>query len=192
MGMLLSAANAVRKAVPAPLKGAVVGMVRKGVTLRCRVSMLLFPRRAACWRPCCGMRFRSFVAGPFKRRPGRFDPARYEHTRQDVLCPVCKSMPRHRILALWCEENVELLRVSEILYFAPERGVMLWMRRNGVSCVTADLNGGADLRMDIQDTGLPDGAYDVVVCNHVLEHLEDFRVALAEVWRVLRPGGSLV
>ena len=101
-------------------------------------------------------------------------------------------MPRHRIFALWCEKHVSLLQSAKILYFAPEHSMMLWMRKNGVSCVTADLCEGADLQLDIQATGLPDESYDVVVCNHVLEHVDDFRVALREVFRLLRPNGSLI
>ena len=101
-------------------------------------------------------------------------------------------MPRHRILAHWLEGHMDLLRLGGILYFAPEDAMMRWMRRNGLSRTTADLYGPADLRLDIQATGLPDRSYDVVVCNHVLEHVDDFRVALAEIRRILRPGGSLI
>ena len=70
--------------------------------------------------------------------------------------------------------------------------MMLWMRRNGVSCVTADLYNEADLKLDIQATGLPDESFDIIVCNHVLEHVDDFRIALRELHRLLRPGGSLI
>ena len=61
-----------------------------------------------------------------------------------------------------------------------------------MSCTTADLCEGADLQLDIQATGLPGESYDVVVCNHVLEHVDDFRAALREVFRLLRPNGSLI
>ena len=50
----------------------------------------------------------------------------------------------------------------------------------------------ADLKLDIQDTKLPDESYDVVVCNHVLEHVDDFRKALKEMYRILRPGGTFI
>lgn len=68
----------------------------------------------------------------------------------------------------------------------------LWMKRNGVFCVTADLYDEADLKLDIQDTGIRDEAYDVIFCNHVLEHVDDYRKALAEMMRILRPGGSFI
>jgi len=39
---------------------------------------------------------------------------------------------------------------------------------------------------------LPDGACDLIVALDVLEHLPDDRAALAEIARVLRPGGALL
>lgn len=55
---------------------------------------------------------------------------------------------------------------------------------------TADLSqDGVTHRVDITRTGLPDAGYDVVIANHVLEHIPDDRSALAELFRLLRPGG---
>ena len=68
----------------------------------------------------------------------------------------------------------------------------LWMRRNEVSHKTADLYKEADLKLDIQATGLQDESNDVIICNHVLEHVDDFKLALREMYRILRSGGSLI
>lgn len=137
--------------------------------------------------------FQSYVAGPFRDHPERFNSVRYEHTKQEVLCPFCSSMPRHRILALWGKAHKQYLRKADILYFAPGGSERMWLKRNHVSCVTADLYSEAvDLKLDIQDTGLPDESYDVIVCNHVLEHVDDFRKALKEMYRILRSGGSFI
>ena len=70
--------------------------------------------------------------------------------------------------------------------------MMRWMQRNGVTCTTADLYSDADLRLDIQATGLEDSSYDVVIANHVLEHVDDFRKALQEVHRILRSNGFFI
>lgn len=88
-------------------------------------------------------------------------------------------MPRHRILALWFQKRMDLLRNGDILYFSPNKCEVLWMKRNKIACVTADLyRQTVDLKLDIQATGLPDESYDVIVCNHVLEHVDNFRMAL--------------
>ena len=157
-----------------------------------RAGMVLFPDRTDCCCPCCGIRFGSFTRGDFAEHPEIYHPARYANIRQDVLCPVCCSLPRHRILAKWCEAHLAFLQGSDILYFAPEESMMLWMKRNHVSCRTADLYQRANLCLDIQKTGLPDESCDVVFCNHVLEHVADFRAALRELYRILRPEGLLI
>ena len=59
--------------------------------------------------------------------------------------------------------------------------------------MTADIyDETVDLKLDIQVTGLPDESYDVIVCNHVLEHVDDFRKSLKEMYRVLRSGGAFI
>ena len=181
------------KACPRILIKPVVNVVREGRRIRYWTSMVLNPDKMRLLCPCCGLKFQFFVAGNYLKRPEKFNPARYEQTRQDVLCPFCRALPRHRILALWCERHKTSLQSSNILYFAPEISMILWMKRNRVKCTTADLyKDYTDMKLDIQSTGLPDGSYNVIICNHVLEHVDDFKIALKEVYRILRPGGLFI
>jgi SAM-dependent methyltransferase len=57
----------------------------------------------------------------------------------------------------------------------------------------ASVKGGgvALLRQDIMALGFADNAFTLVYSYHVLEHVADHRIALAEIYRVLRPGGLL-
>ena len=142
--------------------------------------------------PCCETYLSRFIKGGYRNWPDKVDLKRYEQTRQDVICHVCGSLPRHRILAMWCYEHKEELEASEILYFAPEPGIMKWMKKHGIICTTADLMAEADLTMDIQDMGIASESYDYIFCNHVLEHVDDYRIALQEVHRVLRKDGKLI
>lgn len=161
--------------------------------IRYKSEMLLNPKKMTFYCPCCGNRFRSFNGWDYKEHHERFNSSRYEGIRQDVLCPICRALPRHRILALWCEKHIAELKGASILYFAPENSMMLWMKRNGISCTTADLlSNGADLKLDIQNTGLEADSYDAVIANHVLEHVDDFRVALREMHRILKPHGFFI
>ncbi len=186
------------KGLPIFQKSAIAAQrVKRKVNQKCHIvryktDAILFPKKMPFYCPCCGLKIRSFVSGGYRDRPGYFDTARYDHTEQNVLCPVCRSLPRHRILAAWSDSHKELYDSRDILYFAPEYGMILWMKRNNVSFTSVDLYRNADLKLDIQNTGLPDQSWDVIICNHVLEHVEDFRTALNELYRILRPGGFLI
>jgi rubredoxin len=177
---------------PATLKKPAYEIVKVGRVIRYKSDMLLNPKKMKCFCPCCGYRFRSFNGWDYKEISSMFNTSRYEGIPQNVLCPICRALPRHRILALWCEKHKEQLQRSRILYFAPERSMMRWMGRNGITCTTADLYAVADLKLDIQDTWIETGSYDVIIANHVLEHVDDFRKALAEVHRILKPNGFFI
>ena len=180
------------KFIPKTLVGSTFRMVRRIRFLIYRADSLLHKKQMNVFCPCCNTSFRNFNESNFLLLPKQFNTSRYLQTRQDVLCPICRSMPRHRILAIWSSEHLSLLKEKRILYFAPEYGMMRWMKRNGIAVTTADLNSSADMELDIQDTNLPDASYDVVCCNHVLEHVDNFRKAILELYRILMPGGMLI
>jgi len=143
--------------------------------------------------PCCNRDFVSFSDMKLYEDTERYDPARFKKQRQDVFCPFCYSAPRQRILAYWANDNVSLLKDSKILYFAPEYSMMKWVRRNNVKLTTADLfDPKTDLKLDITDIDIPDDSFDMVICNHVLEHVSSYGKALSELHRVLKPGGKLI
>jgi SAM-dependent methyltransferase len=110
--------------------------------------------------------------------------------RWDARCLNCGSRERHRLLHLWITEGGgDRLTGKRILHFAPEKSFMARMRGNELY-ETADLmQPGVTHRVDITDTKLPAAAYDVVLANHVLEHIPDDRAAMREIHRLLKPGG---
>ncbi len=113
--------------------------------------------------------------------------------RWDARCPQCGSRERHRLMHLWVHEGGgDRLAGKRILHFAPEKAVAERMRGNP-SYETADLHQpGVTHRVDITGTCLPDASYDVVIANHVLEHIDDDRAAMRELFRLLKPGGIAV
>jgi SAM-dependent methyltransferase len=110
--------------------------------------------------------------------------------RWDARCLNCGSRERHRLLHLWITEGGgDKLAGKRILHFAPEKAFMRRMRGNPLYETADLLQSGVTHKVDITGTGLEGGHYDVVMANHVLEHIGDDRAAMRELFRLLKPGG---
>ncbi|HUF86647.1 MAG TPA: methyltransferase domain-containing protein [Thermohalobaculum sp.] len=119
---------------------------------------------------------------------GLFSPVRH---KPEIWCPSCDSRPRHRLLKLWVDREMALPAGARVLHFAAEPFARDWFEARGAEYLTADIDERHDLSLDIEAMALPDASFDMVIANHVLEHVDDAR-ALAEMFRVLRPGGQAV
>ena len=135
--------------------------------------------------PVCGSHYRKFL------------PYGYTNagSRDNALCPSCLSLERHRLLWMWLTTHTDMMTTHPtVLHVAPEVCLMRKFRKAYKECparyITADLESPlADLKMDIQAIPLADKSVDVIFCNHILEHVEDDRLAMREMWRVMRYGG---
>ena len=136
--------------------------------------------------PVCGCRRRKFL------------PYGYVSPRENALCPKCLALERHRLLWLWLLRESDLGRgamaLPRMLHIAPEVALMRRFRKMYASSperyVTADLESPlADMHFDVQHIPLKDGEMDAIICNHIMEHVEDDRLAMRELYRILRHGG---
>ena len=125
--------------------------------------------------PCCGGRFRRFVQAAWGT---------------DRICPRCGARDRHRALWLWLRDRMRLgERRLRLLHFAPENALERRVRPL-TDYTTADLEPGAAMvAADITRLPFEDHSFDAILCIHVLEHVDDDRAAVAELRRVLAPGG---
>ncbi len=110
----------------------------------------------------------------------------------DIYCPKCGSLERHRLLAIADAER-NFFKNKDVLHFAPEAPIRRLIEgREPRSYTTADLFApNVDRKENIEALTIEDHSYDVIVCLHVLEHVDD-KAAVSELYRVLRPNGLLI
>ncbi|MHC5162189.1 MAG: class I SAM-dependent methyltransferase, partial [Planctomycetota bacterium] len=124
-----------------------------------------------------------------------FNPYGLSH-RTDAQCPVCKSLERHRFVWVYFCEKTHLFdgQPKRMLHFAPEPEFERKFKKvPAIDYVSADLfNPRAMVSMDICRMDCSDESFDIVYCSHVLEHVQDDRKAIAEIYRVLKKNGLAV
>jgi hypothetical protein len=133
--------------------------------------------------PIDGKSFRSFL------------PYGYETQRNNVLSPSTLSLERHRLLWLYLIEQTDFFTATKkVLHFAPEQAFYKMFRnQKNLDYTTTDLFSPlADVKADICNLPFEDNQYDVILCNHVLEHIPDDTKAMQELYRVLKPGGMAI
>jgi SAM-dependent methyltransferase len=89
----------------------------------------------------------------------------------------------------------EHMRGARILHFAPEKKLVEYILGAGVAdYIRADISPSSPeiMRVDMTRMSFADDRFDVVIANHVLEHVDDLPKALSEVARVLAPGGLAI
>ncbi len=132
--------------------------------------------------PCCTKTFSTFW-------PSGSTP---QSQRPNTMCPQCNSLERHRLFWLYLHANPTLVSDGDrVLHVAPEAPVAALVQGMAdVDYLSADLDPSkAMVEMDLTAIDLPDDRFDIILCSHVLEHIPDDRAAMAEMKRVLAPGG---
>lgn len=130
--------------------------------------------------PIDGKSFKSFL------------PYGYGEQRHNVLSPSTLSLERHRLLWLFLTKETNFFTDNlKVLHFAPEQAFYKRFRNiPHLDYTTTDLNSPlADVKADICNLPFDDNTYDVILCNHVLEHIPDDTQAMKELYRVMKPGG---
>ena len=147
------------------------------------------------WRSCpvCSVRTRSFAPLPAEYGE-RWESSGFPYTATEFetlnaraySCRTCAASDRDRLYALWIDRRAPAR--GKLLDVGPSRPLEHFLR-DRFEYVSLDMVEDADVRGDVQRLSYPDGAFDAVICSHVLEHVDDDRQALAELRRVLRAGG---
>lgn len=158
--------------IPRPL------LIRFSYWVRPIVSLILKGNRYT--DPIDGKSFKSFL------------PYGYGKQRPNVLSPSTLSLERHRLLWLYLKNETNFFKDNlKVLHFAPEQAFYKRFRnQKNIDYITTDLHSPlADIKADICDLPFENDSYDVIFCNHVLEHIVDDTKAMQELYRIMKPGG---
>jgi SAM-dependent methyltransferase len=130
--------------------------------------------------PIDGKSFKSFL------------PYGYGTQRNNVLSPSTLSLERHRLLWLYLKNETNFFSSEKkVLHFAPEQAFYKRFKKmKHLDYVTTDLNSPlADVKADICNLPFKNDEFDMILCNHVLEHIPDDTKAMQELYRVMKVGG---
>src|SRR5258708_5817669 len=114
--------------------------------------------------------------------------------RKNAMCPNCYSLERHRLQWLYLAKKTNLLTTPlSLLHFAPESTLRKKLEvMKHIKYVTADIaiyDKAIMMKVDVTNMPFKDNSFDVILCNHVLEHIVNDRKAMKEIHRVLKKNG---
>ena len=131
--------------------------------------------------PLCGFRARAFMPGGLHVK------------RVNAKCPQCGCVERQRILwRYFLKKNFVVNEPGKsLLHFAPEAPLRKRLQQLLPEYRCSDFEGqNADYAFDLTHIDCPNNQWDYLICFHVLEHVDDDRKAMREMFRILKPGGT--
>ncbi len=113
--------------------------------------------------------------------------------RDNVLCPYDLTLERHRLMWLYLKNKTDFFTKPnlKVMHIAPEQCFHKgFKKQENLDYTTGDLVSPiADLHFDLHNIPLADNQYEVIFCNHVMEHVEDDLRCMQELYRIMKPGG---
>ena len=124
----------------------------------------------------------------------KFLPYGYSKQRKNALSPSTLSLERHRLMWLFLKNETSFFTSNKklkTLHIAPEQCFLkIFKNQKNLDYITSDLESPiADVKADICNLPFQDNSFDVIFCNHVLEHIPNDTKAMQELFRVLKKGG---
>lgn len=157
--------------------------------------------------PLCNKNFRKFVPNN-KRTGGQMTIEKYKivamGTRANYACPRCGSTDKERLVWLYLTREMKISsRHLKILHAAPEiKTRKILSSLPNIEYISGDKFEGdtrysdgrysGAMYLDVTKIPFQNDKFDLIICNHVLEHVPDDRRAVKEMYRVLKPGGRAI
>jgi SAM-dependent methyltransferase len=151
--------------------------------------------------PLCNHSYRRFFNGGFDLPVIEEMQIIGAGRRQNIICPGCASTDRERLIhSVLISKELDFLPSDSLLHIAPEPSLYKWLIENKKELLKVYIQGvkyhegfyyNSDVRLfDLMAVPFIDESFDLVICNHVLEHVEDDQQAMREIYRILKTGGK--
>lgn len=141
--------------------------------------------------PCCDSSLRRFMNYEYKSITS-MNPELFRKNYRRIQCPYCNSLPRHRIMAYFLKKHPHLIQNKKLVIFGMLQGEKTFFTKHGIPYIFADLYDPSAQKEDLSDLSFANHSVDILICHHILEHVEDVPKALSEIRRVLSPDGFAV
>jgi len=150
--------------------------------------------------PICNNHFRKFLPGGFDLDVITEKNIIGAGRRDNMLCPYCQSTDRDRLIFLFLRNKIDIFNQKlKILHIAPEPSLYKFLKKikNILYVTGTKYSEGIYFHKNINSVDLlqlpyKDNEFDMVICNHVLEHILDDNKAMSEIYRVLTINGIAI
>lgn len=140
--------------------------------------------RGGYFCPCC------------EKKISYYKPYGTKKLRMNAECPFCRGAERDRIEFLYYRNKMELKKDMKILHFAPEKSQYEYFLDMSIEDYwPVDIDASVNMirkAEDITAISFDADTFDLIICNQVLEHVENGDKAISELARVLRKDGICI
>ena len=112
----------------------------------------------------------------------------------ELMCPKCGSLKRDRRLYSILTTNY-LKQDIKVFDFSPSRCLYRKLKPDKrIEYISTAYAGNffADKNEDITCINEPDNTFDLIICYHILEHIENDILAMSELYRILKHNGNCI
>ncbi len=147
--------------------------------------------------PFCKKSFRKMLTGGSKHPVLEEKQIIGSGYRQNCVCPKCLSTDRDRLIFLYLKEKTNIFSEKlKVLHISPSISLKKFISSlpnidytTGIKYHEGFYYSKNSAILDITDIPFKNNEFDIIICNHVLEHILDDKKAMTELFRVLKPDG---
>lgn len=159
------------------------------------MSIYYYGHKYEC--PFCKNTFRKLLSGGFDLPVIKEKEIIGAGRRANTICPRCYSTDRDRLVLTYLKKSSPIFdKKLKVLHIAPSGSLKALLSnldnldyQSGVKYHEGFYYSKDISLIDITELSFKDDSFDVIFCNHVLEHIHEDRKAMRELFRVLKPGG---